>query len=109
MPKQTNVGKIIRIFNKVGLSPIFTIEKIMTNEKCSQLFFYLGTEQFIQIEKCQLYNSIYRDMKIEGKEKRKKVKGTVKDNPSEVLKEVYKSLYPNKRINLIESEKKSEG
>lgn len=48
-------------------------------------------------------------MKIEGKEKRKKVKGTVKDNPSEVLKEVYKSLYPNKRINLIESEKKSEG
>ena len=48
-------------------------------------------------------------MKIEGKEKRKKVKGTVKDNPSEVLKQVYKSLYPNKRINLIESEKKSEG
>jgi len=43
MPKQTNIGKIIRIFNKVGLSPIFTIEKIMTSGKCSQLFFYLGT------------------------------------------------------------------
>lgn len=25
MPKQTNIGKLIRIFNRVGLSPIFTI------------------------------------------------------------------------------------
>jgi hypothetical protein len=31
MPKQTNIGKLIRVFQRVGLSPIFTIEKIMTN------------------------------------------------------------------------------
>jgi hypothetical protein len=103
MPKQTNIGKIIRIFNKVGLSPIFTIEKIMTSEKCSQLFFYLGTEDFIQIEKCQLYNSIYRDMKLEGKEKKKKFRSVVKDHPEQALREVYKSLYPNKRTIFVES------
>jgi len=49
MPKQTNIGHLIRIFKKLNLAPIFTVEKIMTNEKCSQLFFYLGTENFIKI------------------------------------------------------------
>ena len=42
MPKQTNLGHLIHTFNKVGLTPIFTVENIMTNNKCSQLFFYLG-------------------------------------------------------------------
>lgn len=49
LPKQTNIGHLVRIFNKVGLAPLFTVEKIMTNEKCSQLFFYLGSENFIRI------------------------------------------------------------
>ena len=43
MPKQTNLGHLITIFSKVGLYPVFTVEKIMTNHKCSQLFFYLGS------------------------------------------------------------------
>ena len=63
MPKQTNIGRLIRVFKKVGLTPIFTIEKIMTNEKCSQLFFYLGNENFIRIEKCQLYSQVYKDLR----------------------------------------------
>jgi len=42
-------------------------------------------------------------MKIEGKERRKKFKSMVKDNPGQALREVYKSLYPNKRISLVES------
>jgi len=31
MPKHTNIGKLIRIFQNVGLCPIFTVEKILTN------------------------------------------------------------------------------
>lgn len=31
MPKQTNIGHLIRIFKKLDLGPIFTVEKIMTN------------------------------------------------------------------------------
>lgn len=43
LPKQTNLGNLIRVIQSVGLRPIFTVEKIMTNGKCSQLFFYLGS------------------------------------------------------------------
>ena len=28
MPKQTNIGNLIRIFQQVGMQPIFTVEKI---------------------------------------------------------------------------------
>lgn len=31
MPKQTNLGHLIRIFKKLDLAPVFTVEKIMTN------------------------------------------------------------------------------
>lgn len=43
MPKQTNIGNLIRIIHQVGLRAIFTVEKIKTNGKCSQLFIYLGS------------------------------------------------------------------
>ena len=68
MPKQTNIGELIKVFKAVGLNPIFTVEKIMTNKRCSQLFFYLGSEQFQQIERCQLYIHLYKDLGSETKE-----------------------------------------
>lgn len=78
MPKQTNFGHLIHVFSKVGLAPIFTVEKIMTNNKCSQLFFYLGSEGFVQMGKCQFYNKLYKDLGSEGKEQKKKVKKLMK-------------------------------
>jgi hypothetical protein len=85
MPKQTNIGKLIRVFHKVGLCPIFTIEKIMTNDKCSQLFFYLGKETFTKIDKCQFYNQIYKDVDTEDKEEKKKIKNGIKADPNSIL------------------------
>ena len=102
MPKQTNLGHLIRIFNKVGLTPIFTVEKIMTNNKCSQLFFYLGSEGFMKMEKCQFYNKLYKDLGSEGKEEKKKVKKILKENPGAILEAVYKDLHPNKKTNLVD-------
>ena len=40
----------------------------------------------MQIQKCQLYNKIYKDLSSEGKEEKKKVKKVMKDSPSSILK-----------------------
>ena len=108
MPKQTNLGLLIRTFNLVGLAPLFTVEKIMTNGKCSQLFFYLGPEEFLQIDQCKLYNRLYKDMAREGKEEKKKTKKTLRDAPEQVLSQVYLNLHPNKKISLVENKKESD-
>jgi hypothetical protein len=109
LPKQTNIGRLIRIFRRVGLAPIFTVEKVMTNGKCSQLFFYLGSEQFVAIEKCQFYNRLYKDLQVEDKLQKKRTKEAVRDRPSELLGEIYARLYPNKKKSLLEREDGSEG
>lgn len=62
MPKQTNIGNLIRIIHQVGLRAVFTVEKIKTNGKCSQLFIYLGSEAFTGINSPQFYNVLYRDL-----------------------------------------------
>jgi hypothetical protein len=68
MPKQTNLGHLVRILHQVGLNAVFTVEKILTNDKCSQLFFYLGSEGFTGINSAQLYNRLYRDLSVTGKD-----------------------------------------
>jgi len=42
MPKNTNIENLLKVFIECGISPIFTIEKVMTNNKVSQLFIYIG-------------------------------------------------------------------
>jgi hypothetical protein len=91
MPKQTNIGNLIRIFQQVGMQPIFTVEKIKTNGKCSQLFFYLGSEQFVGINSPQLYNVIYRDLESANKNEKKRVKAALKDMADGLMKEIYLS------------------
>lgn len=70
----------------------------MTNEKCSQLFFYLGKETFTKIGKCQFYSQVYKDIETEEKEEKKRIKNMMKDDPNSVLAQVYKTRYPNKKI-----------
>ena len=62
MPKQTNLGNLIRCIHRAGMKAIFTIDKIMTNNKLSQLFIYLGSESFSLISSSSLYNQLYRDL-----------------------------------------------
>jgi hypothetical protein len=98
MPKQTNIGNLIRIFQQVGMQPIFTVEKIKTNGKCSQLFFYLGSEQFVGINSPQLYNVIYRDLESANKNEKKRVKTALKDAADGLMKEVYISRNPQRGV-----------
>ena len=77
----------------------------MTNNKCSQLFFYLGSEQFMQIEKCQFYNKLYKDLGGLSKEDKKKVKKGMKECPRVVLEAAFRELHPNKKTNLLEVQK----
>ena len=100
MPKQTNIGLLMRSFQRVGLAPYFTVEKIMTNSKCSQLFFYLGSDKFMQLDKSPFYNKLYKDLGSEGKEEKKKVRLAVKASPAAVMGRVYMVLHPNKKIML---------
>ena len=95
MPKQTNLGHLVRILQQVGLTTIFTIEKILTNNKCSQLFFYLGSEGFTGINSAQLYNRLYRDLSATTKDEKKKIKAELRNNAGTVMEEVYKRQYPN--------------
>jgi hypothetical protein len=94
MPKQTNLGHLVRILQRVGLSTVFTVEKILTNGKCSQLFIYLGSEGFTGINAPQLYNRLYRDLSTATKTDKKRVKAQLRTNPGEVLEEVYRCQYP---------------
>ena len=67
----------------------------MTNDKCSQLFFYLGSESFIGINNSQLYNVLYRDLeKSNQKVDKKRVKALLKTSPASIMAEVYQSHYP---------------
>lgn len=42
MPKNTNLENLIKIVNKCKVNPVFTIEKILTNGRISQLLIYFG-------------------------------------------------------------------
>jgi hypothetical protein len=42
MPKNTNIDNLIKVIQNCEYYPLFTIEKIMTNGKNSQLFIYFG-------------------------------------------------------------------
>lgn len=95
MPKQTNLGHLVRILQRVGLSTVFTVEKILTNGKCSQLFIYLGSENFTAINAPQLYNRIYRDLSATAKHDKKRVKAQLRSHPDAVMEEVYRCQYPS--------------
>jgi hypothetical protein len=62
------------------MKAIFTIDKIMTNNKLSQLFIYLGSESFTLISSSSLYNQLYRDLEKEkdNKTEKKRVKTLLK-------------------------------
>lgn len=100
MPKQTNLGNLIRAIHQAGIRTIFTIDKVMTNGKLSQLFIYLGSEAFTGINSSQLYNQLYRDLEkdkeLKGEKRRLKEQLLVQGEA--VLSEVYKARYPNKII-----------
>jgi hypothetical protein len=49
MPKNTNIENLLKVFIECEITPILTIEKIMTNGKVSQLFIYVGDEKFTRI------------------------------------------------------------
>lgn len=42
MPKNTNIDNLIKVIHQCDMYPLFTIEKILTNGKVSQLFVYFG-------------------------------------------------------------------
>lgn len=67
MPKQTNLRNLITVAHQANLEPIFTVEKIETNEKCSQLFFYFGRKAFTGIETTKLEVCLLRDLNSNGR------------------------------------------
>ena len=42
MPKNTNILNLVKVTSKLNMSPFIGIEKIQTNGRDSQLFFYFG-------------------------------------------------------------------
>jgi Tfp pilus assembly protein PilO len=62
MPKNTNIENLLKIFHKCSIRPMITIEKILTNGKVSQLFIYIGSENFMRINSSLLYNQLYKDL-----------------------------------------------
>jgi hypothetical protein len=78
MPKNTNIENLLKVFIECNITPIFTIEKIMTNDKVSQLFIYIGDEKFTRMRNSQLYLEIYSGLKIEDKEEKKEIKKKLK-------------------------------
>jgi hypothetical protein len=42
MPKNTNIFNVIKIISKFDIFPAFSVQKIMTNGRSSQLFIYFG-------------------------------------------------------------------
>lgn len=98
MPKQTNLGHLVRILQQVGLSTVFTVEKILTNGKCSQLFIYLGSESFTGINSAQLFNQLYRDLAITNKQEKKRVKAQLRTDSDVIMQEVYQHQYPTSSL-----------
>jgi hypothetical protein len=100
MPKQTNIANMIRIIQQVGLKAVFTVEKILTNGKCSQLFIYLGSEEFIGLNSSQFYNILYRDLSQDRKGNKKRLKGLLRANCKPILEEVYRAQNPDSNATL---------
>ena len=61
MPKHTNINNLIKMAHKVGIKPIFTIEKIETNGICSQLFIYFGNLSFTNINSISFTATIIKE------------------------------------------------
>jgi hypothetical protein len=101
MPKNTNIENLLKVFIECNITPIFTIEKIMTNTKVSQLFIYIGDEKFTRMRNSQLYLEVYSGMKIEDKEEKKDIKKKLKDSSFEILKELYVSNNPRKNKHIF--------
>ena len=57
----------------------------------------------MQIEKCQFYNKLYKDLGSTSKEDKKRVRKAMKECPRTVLEAAFKELHPNKKINLLEA------
>jgi len=98
MPKQTNLQNLIRTIHGAGLKAICTVEKIMTNSRLSQLFIYLGSDSFTEINTPQLYNQIYRDLSKDkaNKIEKKRIKNLLDQESHLILSEIFLSRYPNK-------------
>lgn len=58
MPKQTNIANLISILYRSELKGIFSVEKIQTNGRTSQLLFYFGRYKFMQIKKSTILQSV---------------------------------------------------
>ena len=58
MPKQTNIPNLISILHRSELKGIFTVEKIKTNGRTSQLLFYFGRYKFMQIKKSNILQTV---------------------------------------------------
>lgn len=67
LPKNTNIDNLVETLIECNCGPVAAIEKIMTNNKLSQLFFYVGEERFTGVPDCRLYAAIYKDIGHEHK------------------------------------------
>jgi hypothetical protein len=67
LPKQTNLRNLISVAHQADLEAIFTVEKIETNEKCSQLFLYFGRKVFTGIDTVKLETALLRDLNSNGR------------------------------------------
>jgi hypothetical protein len=74
MPKHTNIPNLITALHKTALGSVFTVQKIETNERCSQLFFYFGKLAFTGISVAKLEAAIFQGVDPSEKSLRKKWK-----------------------------------
>ena len=96
LPKQTNMLNLLKVVHQVGLKPVMSVEKIMTNGKCSQLFFYFGSEAFTGVNTLQLHTALYRDLGVTLKPQKKRAKEMLSARGKELMGEVYKVRCPHK-------------
>ena len=77
MPKHTNIRNLIAALHRTALGSVFTVEKIETNERCSQLFFYFGKLAFTGIGMAKLEAALLQGVDTSEKTWRKKCKAFI--------------------------------
>ena len=63
MPKNTNIKNFIKITNLCNICPLIKIEKILVNGRSSQLFIYLGSPSFTNMNPL-VFKQIFKDSKM---------------------------------------------
>ncbi len=91
MPKYTNLTRLVEYIQKSGIPPLFTIEKIISNNNVEQIFIYLGSEPFTKLSTKRLKREIYQEENATTSVEKKRVKDMIRGDLNTLLRRIYKN------------------